>query len=138
MYSRSYFQGDADISVPDHYDGTAFLNEAIQAEARAPRIEPIKSEMKFSPKDESASCECDQARELDECREDCNERTGPFKTDLRGLFGSMLSGTRLATFLPKDFGVEDILIIAIALFLLFSPERDIECALLLLALVFIR
>ena len=138
MYSRSYFQGDADISVPENYDGTAFLNEAIQTEAKAPRIEPLKSEIKFSPKDEKSSCECDEPRDSTECHVERDEREGIFKTDLRGFFGSAFSGTRLVSILPKEFGFEEILIIGLALFLLFSPERDIECALLLLVLVFIK
>ena len=138
MYSRSYFQGDADISVPENYDGTAFFSEAIQTEAKAPRIEPIKSDLKFSPKDEKTSCECDEVCARDEHYEGRKKDDGDCRTDLKGLFGSALSGTRLASFLPKDFGFEEILIIGLALFLLFSPERDIECALLLLGLVFIR
>ena len=138
MYSRSYFQGDADISVPDNYDGTAFLSEVIQSDAKAPRIEPIKSEIKFSPKDEACESECAETRECDECPMDKGSGGGFLGIDLKRTFGSIFSGTRLASFLPKDFGFEEILIIGIALFLLFSPERDIECALLILALVFIK
>lgn len=138
MYSRSYFQGDADISVPDNYDGTAFLSEVIQSDAKAPRIEPIKSEIKFSPKDEVRESECERSCEREECKREKVSGGGFLGIDLKKTLGSLFSGTRLASFLPKDIGFEEILIIGIALFLLFSPERDIECALLLLALVFIR
>ena len=138
MYARSYFQGDADISVPDNYDGTAFLSEVIQSDAKAPRIEPIKSEIKFSPKDEARESECERSCEREECKREKVSEGGFLGIDLKKTIGSLFSGTRLASFLPKDIGFEEILIIGIALFLLFSPERDIECALLLLALVFIR
>lgn len=138
MYARSYFQGDADISVPENYDGTVFLNEVMQAEAKPPRIEPIKSETKFSPKDESTARDPGTNPECEECSAKPQARGGIFGVDLKGIFSSVFSTSRLGSFLPKDFGFEEILIIGIALFLLFSPERDIECALLLLALVFIR
>lgn len=138
MYSRSYFQGDADISVPDNYDGTAFLSEAIQSDAKAPRIETIKSEVKFSPKDEACACEPEEACDSEECRAEADQRPKGLGIDIKRTFSSIFSGTGLGSVLPKDFGFEEILIIGIALFLLFSPERDIECALLLLALVFIR
>ena len=139
MYSRSYFQGDSEISVPDNYDGTAFFENAVQSEAKAPKIEPIKVEKKFSPKD--AECECECVGENNACNDDSTERNargGIFGLDFKGTFGSLFSGTRLGSFIPKDFGIEEILIIGIALFLLFSPEHDIECALLLLALIFIK
>ena len=138
MYSRSYFQGEADISVPDNYDGTAFLGEGAQAEAKAPRIEPLKIEKKFSPKDEERISECGAYPERDECHYDESGKESCRGFDARGIFSSLFPGAKLSSFIPKGFGVEDVLLIGIALFLLFSPERDIECALLLLALVFIR
>ena len=139
MYSRSYFQGDSEISVPDNYDGTVFFENTAQQEAKTPKIEPIKVEKKVSPKSDECECECDP--EPHDCREnphECTDRGGIFGFDFKGAFGSLFSGTRLGAFIPKDFGIEEILIIGIALFLLFSPERDIECALLLLALIFIK
>ena len=139
MYSRSYFQGDTEISVPDNYDGTAFFESAVQSEAKAPKIEPIKSEKKISPKDDEPTHDCiieENACDEESC--ECNGRGGIFGFDFKRSFGSLFSGTRLGSFIPKDFGVEEILIIGIALFLLFSSEHDIECSLLLLSLIFIK
>ena len=138
MYSRSYFQGDADISVPDNYDGTAFFGEAMTNEAKPPRIEPIKSEKKFSPKDGEVISGCEEYNEREECRHQENKKAPNRSFDLQGIMNSLFCGKKESLFIPKGFSIEDVLLIGTALFLLFSPERDIECALLMLALVFIR
>ena len=130
MYARSYY--GEDVSIPENYDGTAFSEQPSESEARTPRIEPVKSEMKFSPKEP-------EPHEKNECHEECEAKpSGLFGMDFQGILGGFFSGKRISRYFPKDFGTEEILIIGIALFLIFSPSRDIECALLLLALVFIK
>jgi len=134
MYSRSYYP-DTDISVPENYDGTAFSDDFMTSEPKTPKIEPVKNEVKFSPKEP----EC-----VSEESEDCfspkkeKEHGSLFGIDFGGIFGGLFRGGKLSSIIPKDFGTEELLIIGIALFLLFSPDRDIECALLILALIFIK
>ena len=140
MYSQSYFPNGRDISLPDNYDGTAFSENTPQSEARVQKIESVKNEIKFSPQSDEGeyTCECENEK-YEECLSKSeSERGGFLGIDFKGIFGSLFSGSKLSSFIPKDFGIEEILIIGIALFLLFSPERDIECALLLLALFFIK
>ena len=139
MYSQSYFPQGKEISLPDNYDGTAFSDDNFQNE-RTPKIEARQNEIKFSPKDEECESPSDA---LEAENEECIARTkesrgGLFGIDLKGMFSSLFGGNRFSSIVPKDFGTEEILIIGIALFLLFSSERDIECALLLLALIFIK
>lgn len=140
MYSRSYFNTSSEISVPDNYDGTAFSDDNLQEEIKTPKIESAKNEIKFSPKSDNEECNSSyQGAEYNECsaRERRSENSR-FGLDFKGIFGSLFSGEGFSSFLPNKFGVEEILIIGIALFLLFSPEKDIECAFLLLALIFIK
>ena len=131
MYARSYY--GEDVSIPENYDGTAFSEQAPDSEARAPRIEPVKSEMKFSPKET-------EPKETETCAEEVAESkpAGLFGIDFQGILGGIFSGKKISRYFPQGFGTEEILIIGIALFLIFSPSRDIECALLLLALIFIK
>lgn len=140
MYSQSFFNAGRDISPPENYDGTAFSEIPNQSEAKPQKIESVKNEIKFSPKSDELDCECAHCNEkYDDCKSenDCG-RGGFFGIDFSGMLGSLFSGSKLSSFIPKDFGFEEILIIGLALFLLFSPQRDIECALLILALIFIR
>ena len=132
MYARSYY--GEDVNIPENYDGTAFSEPSSEPELRGARIEPVKSEIKFSP-DESAPDTCEKCTP---CECEGKDSGGIFGLDLKGIFGGIFSGSGLSRLLPSGLGTEEILIIGIALFLLFSPSRDIECALLLLALVFIK
>lgn len=140
MYSQSYFPQGAEISLPENYDGTAFSEDNAQSEVKIPKIESVKNEIKFSPTgdgDECQSASCEG--EYEECiAKDKSKGAGLFGIDFKRSFGSLFSGGGFSSLLPKDFGVEEVLIIGIALFLLFSPEHDIECALLLFALIFIK
>ena len=144
MYARSYY--GEDVNIPENYDGTAFSEPSSEPELRGARLEPVKSEIKFSPKepsksdikfspDESAPDTCEKCAP---CECEGKDSGGIFGIDLKGIFGGIFSGSGLSRLLPSGIGTEEILIIGIALFLLFSPSRDIECALLLLALVFIK
>lgn len=140
MYSQSYFSADRDITPPENYDGTAFADAIMQLDAKPPKIESVKNEMKFSPKNDDYCFEASTAatEKHEPVTNEKQERRGFWGLDLKGFFGSLFSDKSTESFLPKNFGAEEILIIGIALFLLFSPERDIECALLILALIFIR
>ena len=140
MYSRNYFTGGADITLPENYDGTAFSDVSSgDEEVKAPKIEAVKNEVKFSPKSDTNTRECTEPDEVcEECGTKEKSERGLFGMKFGGSLSSLFSGARPFSFLPNEFGVEEILIIGIALFLLFSPEHDIECALLILALIFIK
>ena len=139
MYARSYF-GNSEISLPENYDGTAFSEDSIQKDTKTPKIESAKNEIKFSPKNDTAECSSPCQEDTYECSSPNKQKdkNGLFGIDFKGMFKSVFPENKLTSFFSDDFGIEEILIIGTALFLLFSPERDIECALLLLALIFIK
>lgn len=123
MYSRSYYPESADrMSLPENYDGTAFMERGEQNDGVA--------EVSFTE------------RSGDAARDDAVQTGGgipsvsggiPF---LSGLFdkGGLLGGLGLKI---PTIGTEEILIIATAAFLFFSKNGDRECALILILLLFI-
>lgn len=119
MYSRSFYTTDEENTrIPTNYDGTAFAPTDAPNEI----IEEPDVEQTSSDAEESVS-----AGVLEPARI-------PF---LSGIFGKggLLGATSLK--LPK-IGTEEILIIAAALFLLFSKDGDLEIAVMLLILLLIN
>ena len=108
MYQSSFI-GEPSISVPDGYGGTMLSND----------------------ENERAS-----AGNVEEAEAKKSEETGLFGNLFRhgipGIFGgkSLLGDFKL--------GTEEILILGAALFLLLSGSRDIECLIILLALLFVK
>ena len=110
MYSRSYEATD-DFHVPDGYSGTAISGDI--------------------------HTECAECETHEECSAEKGREGGVFSRILptfKSIFPFAEGG------LLRDFkiGKEEILIIATAAFLLFSEEKDPECAILLLLLLFIN
>ncbi len=119
MYSRNYFDTEEPhgipTAVPENYVGTAFAEQAIEEKdipTFAEHCEPCEPEAAPSSAHNSAPCG-----------------------------GSLLGGIKLP-FLENlkipEIGTEEILIIAVALFLLFSKNRDPECAVMLLLLLLVN
>ena len=112
MYSRSYETKEDSLCVPDGYGGTALSGD----------IHTDNEEVHDK-----------------ECAAGAVPRAGG------GLFSRIMPS--LSSWLPFDgnkllesfkIGKEEIIIIATALFLLFSEDGDRECAILLLLLLFIN
>lgn len=133
MYSRSYYPEGEGIKIPENYDGNAF------------REKEIKEEERILPSEDDAKSE-----EVLRAPWDVTERTeavmGKADADRRGFGGifDKLSLNSLTGFLPFlkggkfSLGHEEILILAIAAFLLFSHGGDKECAIMLLLLLWIK
>ena len=116
LYSRSFYPvAEEKAVIPNNYDGTAFSEVSAQ---------PTQTHDSF-PDDPSESCEKSRAPQPKE--DSVLSFLGLPK--ISSLFGGSIKMPRL--------GGEEILIIATAAFLFFSKEGDKECALLLLALLFI-
>lgn len=136
MYSRSYYPEEQAIRIPEGYDGTAlYEKESVEQAKPSAKIEPQKNEVKFSPKDEITA---EQESEEVFLRTE-KESGGIFpKIDLGNICGGLFSkNPSVKSFIP-NIGTEEILIIGLALFLFFSKSGDRECALLVLALLFIN
>ena len=124
MYTRSYYpEGEERMSIPDNYDGTAFL------ERKEPPSRQDATEVSFMEASETLPKK-PQARE----EAAATSVFGNFPL-LSGLFGGGLSSLNLK--MPK-IGTEEILIIAAAAFLFFSKNGDRESALILLLLLLIN
>ncbi|MBQ9069978.1 MAG: hypothetical protein IJY23_01345 [Clostridia bacterium] len=133
MYSRGCYGEDADIKIPDNYDGTAFMEKDEEKAAQSPKLDSFKSDVKISPPESQ--------KETEEVflNEPQKEKFRFPKIDFGGILPSFFKKDfSLKSLIPEKIEIEDLLIIGIALFLLFSKNKDIECALMLLALVFIN
>ena len=109
MYTRTYYQNEGDISLPKNYDGTAFKEE----------------ERNLTKEDESEQVSASA------------EAFG------HSLFKKMPLGSLISSFNflgngEFKFGSEEIIIIALALFLFFTKEADKECGIMLLLLLLIK
>ena len=115
MYTRSYY--DDKVNVPENYDGTAFRESTASENEEQTR----------------------QKNEYTETGGSVKSRILPFgelfeKFNLR----SMLSDLKFS-FSTKNhkWDFEDLLIVALAAYLLFSRNGDRECGIILIILLFI-
>ena len=133
MYTRSYYQ-DNTGGVPKGYDGNAFrLEEAPTV------VTPTYGETKISPEYMAEADEEVLSDSFESCDEDQKKEDG-------GVFSRIFSHIPFKKF-PFGFGqqierlgkieIEDIIIIAVALLLIFSGEGDKLLGVALLALLFI-
>ena len=136
MYTRSYFPEEERINVPDNYDGSAFGGEGM--DTGLTNVQPSVAEPKVSPRDVPTFAE--EAVASEEVHEE--------KAESAGIFGSLFSKLLFGSILPSGLGnlfkfdklkigSEEILLIGIALFLLFSKDGDKECAIMLILLLFV-
>lgn len=116
MYSRNYFQDDKAPSPPENYSGIALSDEATVQECSAE--DRADSEPTLANADGNSESKSVFANLFDKDR---------------GIFNGLFGGG-IKSFLGK-IGTEEILIIAVAVFLLFSKEGDKECAIMLLLLL---
>lgn len=144
MYSRNLSEGK--ISIPENYDGNAFrdIGKESPPEPTERNIKVIGSpsaDVKMSPVGEMASIESTEGADEPCEKENSDVSAGIFKffdkSSLGGLFGKGVRlGDSMSLRLPK-IGTEEILLIAIALFLFFSKDGDKECAIMLLLLLLV-
>lgn len=127
MYTRSYYTEDEKIAVPENYNGEAFVKEEAVAEPTEPVLKDVGGEPLRAPWDAPPP-----------------QSEGAFpKND--GILGGFLERITHAPIFrtqgctePFRLGTEEILIIGVALFLLFSKGGDRECAVMLLLLLLVK
>ena len=124
MYSRSYLDEGERVALPQNYDGFAFGDDAL-CDKNCTRPPTNAENPQFS---------CDNEGESQSVGATPKSPFGAIRGFGKGLFGGLF-GSSIK--LPK-LGTEEILIIATALFLIFSKEGDKECAVLLLLLLLIN
>lgn len=134
MYTRNYVDDGVGVNIPQHYDGIAFDTD-IQDTKNT--VSATIGERKISPQDTPASFEPEDT-----------PVSAPIETQ-GGLFGNIFGKLGFKNLLPSSLnsilsleqfklGKEELLLIGLALFLLFSKEGDKECAIILLLLLFVN
>ena len=129
MYSRSFYPSEQRRpAFPENYDGTAF------SEPPSISNEPLQETVNFIP-EKIAEPALNESVPAEPAMSSAKPSSKiPLLSDIFGGSGGIFgSGDNFLS----QIGVEEILIIAIAAFLLFSKDGDIECALMLLLLLFI-
>ena len=124
MYSRPYIDDSERVPLPLNYDGTTFGGEE-NAEKNCTRPHTNEEKPTFEGKSTTASANADIG---------LNQPFG----GLLGFGKKLFGGWPRMPFRLEKLGTEEILIIATALFLLFSKDGDKECAILLLLLLLIN
>lgn len=141
MYTRTYQAEEEKITVPENYDGNAFREE--------PAIAPDTPEEEvsvFLQAEESKNLSFTQETPTPQKKPESEEVSAKPKGEsgiLSGLFkrGRVFPIFENIPFLKNgfsDIGTEEILIVAVAIFLLFSKSGDKECAIMLLLLLFVK
>ena len=138
MYTRSFYSEDEKIKVPENYDGNAFTEikdikgTAIEKEAEtAQETAPLRAPWDL-PHEEAKNISREAMARP-------KERDGFFGELMTKLpFGNIFAKGNFLKNTFSDFGMEELLIIGVALFLLFSKDGDKECALILLFLIFVK
>lgn len=117
MYTRPYFKDSEELaSVPENYSGVAMSEEA--------RAEPAPIDENVNP------------WESGEPRSEDAASASAISRGLLGGFSDIFRGGSVKNLL-SGIGSEEILIIAVALFLFLSRDGDKECAVMLLLLLII-
>lgn len=137
MYARSYTDDESTIHIPDGYDGTALIERFPDERCERAKNECAESNAKSSIPDMGDSASVFFGKDDDECEKTQHE--GGAKGFFDKIFSSFLP---IKSCSPKSIfekiGLEELLIIGVALFLFFSKESDKECAIMLLVLLFIN
>ena len=135
MYTRSYPSENESVIIPENYDGNAFSEDFKESAPNQTYKEETPKKLRapwdVPPEKESETV---MAPTKNKCRE---KKSNSFFDFLP--FGNFFGKTELfnGNFF-ETLGTEEILLIGIALFLLFTKNGDTECAVMLLFLLLIK
>ena len=139
MYSRGFGTG-GDVKLPEKYDGTALIDIPVEEEKSPPQQMPLfsdtqKREVKISPSEIPTNADNEDLTNTEKKEETTDAGLFSF-TPLRLISKIIPDGSHIGKLMPK-IEMEELIILGIAAFLFFSKSGDKECALMLLALIFI-
>ena len=126
MYTRSYLAEDKAPEIPENYDGNAFVRNADSSATKSPF-----EEYHGAKNEERESDAAEKSVKIAPILERL-----PIKK-LLGTFGLGRGDEKYGDRLIR-LGKEEILLIALALYMFFSKDGDKECAIMLAILVFIH
>ncbi len=144
MYSRNRDGDESRITLPENYDGTAFMEKPKEqqpdlGERSIKVLGAPSADAKVSPVMMPLEEEAKRSSAAPQKKSEDSSMTFGFldKIPLWGLFKKGCTvGEGIGIRLPR-IGTEEILIIAMALFLFFSKDGDRECAIMLAMLLLI-
>ena len=125
MYARAYNSDTQGIVIPDSYGGTALYEPTERMEEQ----EATVAEASKNPWEDEVHTESETVASREPKSSFFSKL--PFLDFLPNIF-------KTDTFGLQKIGLEEILILATAAFLLFSRDGDKECAILLIALLFLK
>ena len=136
MYSRTH-ENDL-MTLPESYSGVAF-REPDPTPPDAPKSIPKSADVKFTtsppPPDPKLTA---VSEEVAEEMVEASAPQGFFEKLQLGKMLSGVSGLDLSRLSLPSIGMEEILIVGLALFLFFSKDGDKECAVLIALLLLIH
>lgn len=139
MYTRNYYSEDEKIIVPENYDGNAFPEKNEPRESSANKTPALEAEMPPPLRAPWDVTEKGPESASEEVMAKPKEHEGFFGDFMNKLpFGNIFKKGDFMRSTFSDFGMEELLIIGIALFLLLSKDGDKECAFILLFLLFVK
>lgn len=141
MYTRSYGEGEKEmIRIPEKYDGTVFM-DSEEKNKESNESQEIAASKIHNEKLYGIPCEPEK-------KEVCDTRHDNHRFDLKSLgsfdflkkipFFNSFSEKGFGNFLPIKFGSEEILIMAVLAFLIFTKSADIESILMIFLLLIIK
>lgn len=141
MYSRNYYPTETEIKVPENYDGTMFSdnqNYKDDTESMKEKNPPtIKAKKETKHLCDENGNEFESVLKSEQTNKESKQRSF-FGSDFFNIIKGFIPQTRdLKSLVPK-IETEELIIIGIAAFMFFSKNGDRECALILLALIFIQ
>lgn len=125
MYTRTYFTEDKKSSVPENYDGNAFYCQPKETDKSE------QTSAMFSPPNQEQNEDLEAMGKVGGGLSSIME-----KLPLKNL-SSLLPFQKKGENGRFNFGTEEILICAAALYMFFSKSGDKECAIMLIILLFI-
>ena len=128
MYTRAYGEDVGEIIIPEKYGGTSFGANAADNNIKA-TSEQIDTRSKNPWENEDTIHTSNEPESEKEIPTSAAVGKSPFPSFLSNIFKNKNFGL-------QKIGTEEILIVATAIFLLFSKEGDRECAIMLLLLLF--
>ncbi len=140
MYTRSYQKGEADeIRIPENYNGTAFMDDDDAVKFKTP--EPSQPSPKQPEDDQPVFAQ--NKNPWEDTSAPTEEKKEEESVDVMGVLKKFPVPNLIQKYIPSlnifdSFGTEELIILAVALFVLFSGTKDKECAIILFLLLFIK
>ncbi len=137
MYSRNYYNQRKEIILPDKYDGTALSDKEEESTYTESKEETSSSDSRENKETPSGLFDFGKGGTMIEQNKEKPDKNGDFSALFSALpLKGILGGFGLDKIKMPSFDAEDLLVLGIALYFLFSKSGDKLIAIMLLILLF--